>query len=274
MKKFLSVAVAVLMCVCLMAPTAFAAEESLASLLEGVDLGALSETDIAGILGNLGLENLDIAEIEKLISGEDVDTQVKVEQALQDVQASAPVSSGIDLSQLAAILPMDTSAFVEMFEDFDTADIPALLSTISTSMSGAGVDMASYDLSSLGSFDITSVLTSLGGASTLGTAGSGDISSTVTNAVSGLADKLLGGMSTLGLDTSAIEGLLDNEIVNFFANMYIGFIGKVDESTTAAPTTTAAAVPTGDSTSVVAALAVLGVASVAAGVCLKKKDEE
>lgn len=273
MKKFLSVAVAVLMCVCLMAPTAFAAEESLASLLEGVDLGALSETDIAGILGNLGLENLDIAEIEKLISGEDVDTQVKVEQALQDVQASAPVSSGIDLSQLAAILPMDTSAFVEMFEDFDTADIPALLSTISTSMSGAGIDMSSFDLSSLGSFDITSVLTSLGGASNFA-AGGGDISSTVTNAVSGLADKLLGGMSTLGLDTSAIEGLLDNEIVNFFANMYIGFIGKVDESTTAAPTTTAAAVPTGDSTSVVAALAVLGVASVAAGVCLKKKDEE
>ncbi|MGN0447775.1 MAG: hypothetical protein ACI4GC_04405 [Acutalibacteraceae bacterium] len=274
MKKFLSVAVAVLMCVCLMAPTAFAAEEGLASLLEGVDLGALSESDIAGILGNLGLENLDIAEIEKLISGEDVDTQVKVEQALQDVQASAPVSSGIDLSQLAAILPMDTSAFVEMFKGFDAADTPALLNTISDSMSGAGVDMASFDLSSLGSFDITSVLTSLGGASNFA-AGGGDISSTVTNAVSGLADTLLGGLSTLGLDTSAIEGLLDNEIVNFFANMYIGFIGKVDEkTTTAAPTTTAAAVPTGDSTSVVAAVAVLGVASVAAGVCLKKKDEE
>ena len=52
--------------------------------------------------------------------------------------------------------------------------------------------------------------------------------------------------------------------------MYIGFVGPVAEEST---TATTEAPDTGDSASVVVALATLCVATAAAGVCLKKKED-
>ena len=96
-------------------------------------------------------------------------------------------------------------------------------------------------------------------------------------------DSLMGGLSSLGIDTSAIEGLLDNDIVNFFANMYIGLgqIGDKDEdptTTTASSTTKPAAATTktpktGDTSTVFVALGTLSVAAAAAFICLKKKKD-
>ena len=60
----------------------------------------------------------------------------------------------------------------------------------------------------------------------------------------------------------------DNEIINFFANMYLGFLGDVPESTTAAKTP-----DTGDTADVAVAAITLCVAVAAAGVCLKKKED-
>ena len=98
-----------------------------------------------------------------------------------------------------------------------------------------------------------------------------------TDIVTGIMDSLGGGLEMMGLD---VDGLLasmgDNEIINFFANMYIGFIGEVEESTTA-PTTTAPAPQktpnTGDTASAAVAAVALCVAVAAAGVCLKKKED-
>ena len=81
-----------------------------------------------------------------------------------------------------------------------------------------------------------------------------------------------------------IEGMLDNDIVNFFANMYIGFSGEVEETTTEEPTVittteapttvvTTKTPDTGDTSAVFAAIATLTVASAAAFVCLKKKED-
>ena len=76
--------------------------------------------------------------------------------------------------------------------------------------------------------------------------------------------------------------MLDNEIVNFFANMYIGFSGEVEEPTeeptvvttepTTKPVVTTKTPDTGDTSAVFAAIATLTVASAAAFVCLKKKE--
>ena len=83
----------------------------------------------------------------------------------------------------------------------------------------------------------------------------------------------------LGLDSSVIEGLLDNDIVNFFANLYLGVIGPVEpeEPSTEAPSiepTTQKHNPdmgVNDASAVIAACAALSVAAAAAFVCTRKK---
>lgn len=84
-------------------------------------------------------------------------------------------------------------------------------------------------------------------------------------------------LEMLGLDSSVIEGLLDNDIINFFANLYLGAVGPVEEPTTEAPTTEPTTVPeipqTGDTSTVMVAIATLSVASAAAFVCTKKKRD-
>ena len=159
------------------------------------------------------------------------------------------------------------------------------MDTISGAFAGSGFDLSSLTSGfDMGSFDFSSILSGLGGL----TGGSGDSDSSsagsgAMDAMSGIMDSLMGGLSSLGIDTSAIEGLLDNDIVNFFANMYIGLgqIGDKDEdptTTTASSTTKPAAATTktpktGDTSTVFVALGTLSVAAAAAFVCLKKKKD-
>ena len=295
MKKFFGVVVAVVLCVCMMAPAALAAEETdavvdgIVGLIEGVAAG-----DTSDILGDLDLGNLDLGGmlgsfIEEETADDEVDPQVKVEEALQDAQTSAEKEMGIDLSWLTTLLADDVNvdAVNSFFAGFEMADMPDLLTVISEAFGGAGIDMANFDATALGNFDISTLL----GGSTVAAdetvkpqgiatdVASDDSSMATTDLVTGLMDGLTGGLQMLGLNPDELLATMgDNEIINFFANMYIGFIGEVEETTTtAAPTTTAPAPEktpdTGDTASVAVALATLCVATAAAGVCLKKKED-
>ena len=261
MKKFLGVLVAITFCVCMLVPAASALDaSSLTDYLAGVDFSTLSETDLTAILGDLGLEDFDAAAI---INGD--------ESAIKDLEASlgsltgetttaaaASNTTGVDTDWLTGLLgsEMDTSAATGMLGDLGAGDLDSLLGTVEGAFSGAGV----------------------AGSST-------SESAVATDTVTTIADSLFSGLEALGFDTSLIEGMLDNEVVNFFANMYIGFSGEVEETTTEAPTvitteaTTKAPVvdttktpDTGDTSAVFAAIATLTVASAAAFVCLKKKE--
>lgn len=295
MKKFLSVLVALVLCVSLCAP-ALAADtaSSLTDMLSGsgIDLGSLSEADLTDIIGQLGLEGVDV----DAILGGDSDALADLEGALKDIEGSVAgedvagsvgeavtnAAGEIDLSWLESIMgsEMDTSAITDMLGGLDTGSLDSLLGTVSDALGGAGIDLESFDL---GSFDIASILGGITGGSDGSSSGSG----AATDAMAGIMDTLMSGLEALGLDTTMIEGMLDNDIVNFFANMYIGFIGKVDEEETTEeptelttkPTTTKPAVvttttpKTGDNSAVLAACAVISVAAVAAFVCLKKKKD-
>ncbi len=280
MKKFLGVLVALTLCVCLLAPVSFAADEnSLTDLLAGIDLGGLTEDDLAEILGGLDVENFDVEGLLAELEGGSEDALVNLEEALGELDAEYDVAEkvenstdAVDLGFLSDILSgdMDTSAFTDMLAGITEGDLTSILGTVSTAFSGSGIDLASFNL---GSFDIASVLGTAGGE--------GDIASTLSTTMATLADTMLGGLKSLGLDTTTIEGLLDNDIVNFFANMYIGFLGKVEEPTTTTTTTTTTkpavvtttTPKTGDTSAVIAAIATLSVASAAAFVCLKKKED-
>ncbi|MBQ3137552.1 MAG: hypothetical protein IJB74_08755 [Clostridia bacterium] len=258
MKKILGILVVAMLCVCMLVPTASA---------------ALSDIELDEIAEGVGVEDLEEMEaaLDKYLAGsEDTDTTTK----------AAATTGLLDLSWLTSILTTDTSAFTEMLSGFDASNLEDLLAVVSESMSGAGIDLASFDLSALGSFDITSILSNtavLSGGETQ------DMAATVTNLTAGLAETLKSGLTALGLDTATIEGILDNEIVNFFANMYIGFIGEVEEETTAETTketttkkpavVTTETPKTGDTSAVVVALSTLAIASAAAVVCLKKKED-
>lgn len=258
MKKILGILVVAMLCVCMLVPTASA---------------ALSDIELDEIAGGVGVEDLEEMEaaLDKYLAGG---------SETESTTKAAATSGILDLSWLTGILTTDTSAFTEMLSGFDASNLDSLLAVVSESMSGAGIDLASFDLSALGSFDITSVLSS---SAVLSGGGTQDLAATVTNLTAGLAETLKSGLTALGLDTATIEGLLDNEIVNFFANMYIGFIGEVEEETTAEttkPTTTKKPAvvttetpKTGDTSAVVVAMATLAIASAAAAVCLKKKED-
>lgn len=287
MKKFLGVLVALTLCVCLLAPVSFAADETntLTDLLAGIDLGGLTEGDLSSILGDLNIEDFDvealldgvengdadaIAQLETALDG--LDEEFEVAETVEEATADAP----IDLSFIADLFSgeMDTTAITDMLSGITEGDLSSILGTVSGAFSGTGIDLAGFDL---GSFDIASVLGTA-------TSGDADLASTTSNTLATIADTVVGGLESLGLDTTMIEGLLDNEIVNFFANMYIGFIGTVEEETTEAPTTeaptttkpavvTTTTPKTGDTSAVFAAIATLSVASAAAFVCLKKKED-
>ncbi len=259
MKKILGILVVAMLCVCMLVPTASAAlsDVELDEIVGGVDVADLEEMEAA---------------LDKYLSGDTASSD--------STTKAAGITGLLDLSWLTSVLTTDTSAFTEMLSGFDASNLEDLLAVVSESMSGAGIDLASFDLSALGSFDITSVLSStavLSGGETQ------DMAATVTNLTAGLAETLKSGLTALGLDTATIEGILDNDIVNFFANMYIGFIGEVEEETTAETTketttkkpavVTTETPKTGDTSAVVVAIATLAVASAAAAVCLKKKED-
>ena len=259
MKKILGILVVAMLCVCMLVPTASA---------------ALSDIELDEIVG--GVDAADLEEMEAAL-----DKYLSGSSGSSTTAASSTASGLLDLSWLTSVLTTDTSAFTEMLSGFDASNLEDLLAVVSESMSGAGIDLASFDLSALGSFDITSVLSS---TAVLSGGDTQDMAATVTNLTAGLAETLKSGLTALGLDTATIEGILDNEIVNFFANMYIGFIGEVEEETTAEETTTEATTKkpavvttetpkTGDTSAVVVAISTLAIASAAAVVCLKKKED-
>lgn len=282
MKKFFGVLIAVVLCMCLMAPAASAASETDAIVdgILGFIEGAASD-ESSDVLGQLGLGELDFGEmlgsfIEEEEAKDEVDPQVKVEEALQEAQDTVKAESGLDLSWLTTILgdKVDADAVSSVFADFDQQNMPDLLAVISESIGTAGIDMANFDASALGNFDISTLL---GGADDsakpTGTAtdvASDDSSMATTDLVTGIMDGLKSGLTLLGVDADALFASMgDSDIINFFANMYLGFIGDVEE-----PSSEAAATPdTGDTASVAIALVTLCVATAAAGVCLKKKED-
>ncbi len=313
MKKFLGILVAISLCLCMLAPAAFAADSSLSGLLsslEGVDLGSLTDGELSELLGGLNLEGFDVDSLKSAIETGDENKLAGLEDALKNLgtgDAAAPADSSSDASSgsdsaLGGLSDMlggvDMSWITDAFSNPDALssvtdmlsglggesgsfDVSGLMDTISGAFSGSGIDLSSITSGiDLGSFDISSILGGLGGSgdSGSGDSGSGDAASGATDAVSGIMDKLMSGLSGLGLDTSMIEGLLDNEIVDFFANLYIG-LGKVDEPEKEVTTTKPAVVTTkppktGDTSAVVVAVATLAVASAAAFVCLNKKKDD
>lgn len=260
MKKFFGVIVAVMLCVSMLM-TSVSAASDLEELLEGVDLGGLSISDIESILGDLDLEDVDL---EAIISSfeEDDDTVDQIESALQDmnsVQASnsgnGTASNSFDLASIIELIPVDEqtsnilSGVVSVLSD---GGLQSLMSSVLGTFNGSGISLASYET---GEFNIAKLAES------------------ATQTTASIVDMILSALEGLGLDTTLVEGLLDNEIVNFFANLYIGFIGKVPESTVP-PVVTTKPPKTGDTSAVLVALGTLVVASGAAFVCMKKKEEE
>ncbi len=260
MKKFFGVIVAVMLCVSMLM-TSVSAASDLEELLEGVDLGGLSVSDIESILGDLDLEDVDL---EAIISSfeEDDDTVDQIESALQDmnsVQASnsgnGTASNSFDLASIIKLIPVDEqtsnilSGVVSVLSD---GGLQSLMSSVVGTFNGSGISLASYET---GEFNIA------------------QLAESATQTTASIVDMIISALEGLGLDTTLVEGLLDNEIVNFFANLYIGFIGKVPESTVP-PVVTTKPPKTGDTSAVLVALGTLVVASGAAFVCMKKKEEE
>ena len=281
MKKFLGVMVAVVLCLCSIVPAMAADTGSVKDLLGGVDLGGLSDSDAGQIL-----DKLDLDSIKDLVAGAGSDSSTGDSSAAGGIgDVLSGLSGMIDPSAFSAI----SDAFSGVLGGSDGGsgfDISSLMDTISGAFAGSGFDLSSLTSGfDMGSFDFSSILSGLGG---LTGGSSGDSDSTTAgsgamSAMSGIMDSLMSGLSSLGIDTSAIEGLLDNDIVNFFANMYIGLgqIGDKDEdptTTTASSTTKPAAATTktpktGDTSTVFVALGTLSVAAAAAFVCLKKKKD-
>ena len=246
MKKFLGVLVAITLCACMLVPMASAAEGDLISdILAGANLSELNEADLSAIISDLGLEGIDV----QAILGGDADALAKLESAvagLDSEETTAAQASGSTSDDLSGMLG-----------DLSSGDMDSLIGSVGDAFSDAGVNLES----------------AAPGSDVAGQVGSNDM-------MAGLMDSLFGTLESFGLDTSMIEGMLDNEIVNFFANMYIGYVGQVEETTTAAPETTTQkpvvvttkTPDTGDTSAVFAALATITVASAAAFVCLKKKE--
>ncbi len=306
MKKILGVFVAITLCVCLLAPAATAADtSSITSLIEslGVDLGNsnLTNGELAAILGNLDLEGLDTKEIKNALDSGDSGKLNDIESALKNLEATpavattAPSASGAGDALSGLLGGMDLSGLMSgdalssltgMFEGIDMSsfDVSGLMDTISGAFGEGGLDLGSLTAGlDMGDFDISSILGGIGGGSGSSDGAAAEGSS---DALSSIMDSLTSGLEGLGLDTSMIEGLLDNEVVNFFANLFIGVGEKLGISggdssapTTTKPSTTAPAVvttktpKTGDTSAVFAALGTLSVAAAAAFVCLKKKKD-
>ncbi len=263
MKKFFGVIVAITMCVCLLVPAAFAAGD--------IDLGALTTEDLKALVADLNLGDINIDTLLADIENGDKDALALLEDAIaknntEDTTATTDES-------------VDMGAIEDVLGGVSSDDMSSLMGTVEDAFGGAGIDLGGFDL---GSFDIATILSGSGSSSEGSTEG-GDVASGATDMVTGIVDTLMGGLEALGLDTTMIEGMLDNEIVNFFANMYIGYVGEVEDTTAAPETTepettkkpavvTTETPKTGDTSAVIAAIATLSVASAAAFVCLKKKE--
>lgn len=300
MKKFLGIFVAVMLCLCMVVPcfaaTSTVDTDTLLSKLDGVDLKNLNSGEIAKILG---VDVSDLGNVVEALKNSDSSASDAVDYVIKSLTATGSTATtaasgaattaaasgsdsalsgisdllgGIDLSSIASSDML--SSLTGLFDgvDLSSFDVSSLMDTISGAFSGSGIDLSSIDIGSL--------LSGIGGGSdNSGTAGSGsgsgDAASGIMDKMASIMDSLKSGLGSLGLDTSALDGLKDNEVVSFFASLYQG-LGKVDETTTAKPEVATTKTPkTGDTSAVVTAVVTLSVASAAAFVCLKtkKKDE-
>ncbi len=295
MKKVFSVLTVIAMLACFCIP-AFAADESagidniagslgdLSSSLGGLDLSGF---DIDGIKDAAGNLEADLAETDilgtitgvlgGLVGGSGDSTGDTSADGSSSADTTGSAASGLlggldlgsfDISGLLGSADLSgfdpTGALTSFTEGLDLSSLTTLFDGLTSSLGGEGIDLSGF---SFGDFDISSIL---GGNQGTGAG------------VAGIMDTFSGVLEMLGLDSSVIESLLDNDIVNFFANLYLG--GVEDEPTTEAPTTAAptTAAPTtapaapenpkmGDTSTVMVAIATLSVASAAAFVCTRKK---
>ena len=289
MRKFLSVLVAVTMCICLLVPAAFAAnDESLEKLLEGVDVSSLTDDELMSILGSLNLEDIDLESIKNSFGSGDSSTLKGLKEAAGSIGSGS--AAGLDLDGLSGLLGgmdmswltdivSDPSGILEMFSGSGSGfDINALIDMISGAFGGAGLDLGAITGGmDAGSFDIMGVLGGLIGG------GNGNVASGATDIVSTIMDGLKSGLEMLGLDPSMLDGILDNDIINFFANLFIGAesggssssgnSGNSGSSDASQTSDDSPATPnTGDTSAVFVAIGTISVAAAAAFVCLKKKD--
>ena len=291
MRKFLGILVAVTMCICLLVPAAFAAnDESLEKLFEGVDVSSLTDDELMSILGSLNLEDIDLESIKNSFGSGDSSALKGLEEAAGSIGSGA--ASDFDLSSLSSLfgdmdmswltdVVSDPSGILEMFSGSGSGfDINALIDMISGAFGGAGLDLGALTGGmDAGSFDIMSILGGL--------TGNGSAASGATDVVSTIMDGLKSGLEMLGLDPSMLDGILDNDIVDFFANLFIGAeqggssgdsgnsgnSGSSESSDASDAGDDSPATPnTGDTSAVFVAIGTLSVAAAAAFVCLKKKD--
>lgn len=270
MKKILSIVTVIAMCVCFCG-TAFAAEglldpQALSSALDGLDLSGFDVNTIEKAASDL---ELDLGEVDPVsaISGVLGGLFSSTDSSSQDeVPGEAPsgdtaaTSTPFD-SIIGALGQFDvTGALGSFVESLNMDDIKELFSGLLGSLSSEGIDLGGF---SFGDFDIGSILE--------GNQGSGA-------GIAGIMDIFGGVLEMLGLDSSVIESLLDNDIVNFFANLYLGSVPGGEEETTEAPTETTTVPSTvpenpkmGDTSTVAVAMATLAFASAAAFVCTRKK---
>ena len=331
MRKFCTVLVAIAMCICLCSPAFAADTDSLTSLLDGVDVASMSDSELSSVLDGLDLEGVDLNSIRDAFSGDSTDSALSgitdslgsltggatgtastdslfagltdslgsltggdsTEDQITDtvVSSLSGMFGGMDMSWLSGVVS-DPESILSMFTgeggiSAGSFDFSSIMDMVSGAFSGNGLDISSLTSGlDLGSFDITSVLGSLMGGS-----GSGDIAGGISDKVAGIGDMLKSALEGMGLDPSIADTLLDNDIVNFFANLFIGLkdvisgegdigsmigglMGGDDGGSSgggsgdySAPVTP----KTGDDMAAFAALGVLCAASCAAFVCLKKK---
>ena len=244
MKKLLSVLVAIAMCACLCLP-AFAAEDILGSLgdldLENFDLGSITAGlgDLtAGLGGSDGSDPL--AGIKDTLGG------------LIGGEGSEGGAADFD----------PTGALTSFFESLDLSQITELFSGLTDSLGSLGISLPSGGEGSEGGFDIDSILG--------GNSGSGA-------GVASIMDTFGGVLEGLGLDSSIIESLGQSDIVNFFANLYMGSVPSTPDEPETEATTAATTAPhnppmgVNDGAAVIAACATVSVAAAALFVCTRKK---
>jgi len=135
----------------------------------------------------------------------------------------------------------------------DSLDISSILDTITSQIPAT---------------DLQSTITDA-----LSTFGVPDISSLDTSSIPGFVDTIMNQLASLGLDVSGLKAQLsDNQLLNFFASIYMG--GTVKTTTTVAPTeTTTEKIPDTGTAAFggIAIFATLSLAAAAAFVTSKKK---
>lgn len=255
MKKLLSVLVAIAMFACLCLP-AFAADSDI--------LAGLGDS-----LGDLDLENFDLGAIKDSLGGltaglggtDGSDPLAGIKSSIEGLLGGAGAGEGAE-GGLSDFDP--TGALSSFVESLDLSQITDLFSGLTDALGSAGIALPEGGEGSEGGFDITGIL---GG-------NSGDGAG-----IASIMDIFGGVLETLGLDSAIIESLGQSDIVNFFANLYMGSVPSVDPEpeteapTTEKPTTKPYNPPMGvnDGSAVVAACATLSVAAAALFVCTRKK---